>query len=107
MVTKKTQRLKDDTIEKIVNVRAMHKLEKAVKAKVPRKNLPKLDDVLNEFVNEVMEKIGTSGDDVGNAEDNEDESSDDDEQYELLNEDTEEEDCQMDVNSGLLQSFTF
>lgn len=80
----------------------MHKLESAVKSNTPCKKLPTLDDVLDEFVNEVMDHIGTTGDDVADAEEDGTDSSSDDEQYELLNEECEEEEDTMDVNGELL-----
>lgn len=40
VVTKKTKRLKDDNIEKIVNTRAVYRLEQTVSRKVPSSNPP-------------------------------------------------------------------
>lgn len=93
----------------IVNIRAVHKLGKAVKGKIIPGNVPKLDDILDEFVNEVMERVGTNGDDVAEAEDADDDESDD-EQYELLDEEVNEEDAHgtgMEVNENLLDCFNF
>lgn len=76
VITKKTNRLADSTIEKIVNTRAMYRMEKSLHRAVLLGGIPKLDDVLDEMVNEVMETTGAS-DDVEDAEELQADSSDD------------------------------
>lgn len=84
MITKKTQRLGDATIQKIVNVRAMYKLSKAVDGKVYGVKLPSIDDMLDEFVNEVMDEVEGCGDDVRDVELDDGAQSEDDEEYEIM-----------------------
>lgn len=103
VINKKTNRLKNTTIKKIVNVRAMHRLsEKFGNKKGPAK-LPTIDDMLDEFVNEVMDRVGVTGDDVGEAEELEDDDgeSDDDEQYNMLDDEDDEDTRLMEVNNSL------
>lgn len=88
VVTKKTQRLKDDTIEKIINTRAMNKLEASCTRKVLLGNIPKIDDFLDSFVQEAIDNSPTGGDDVEEAEENASESdSDGDEDLDVVAED--------------------
>ncbi|KAL1515060.1 hypothetical protein AB1Y20_004125 [Prymnesium parvum] len=94
VITKKANRWNDSTINKLVNVRAMHRLkEKFSDQKPMMKKIPTIDDMLDEFVNEVVDSLGCTGDDVDDADEmneNEESISDDDEQYNLLDDDEEE-----------------
>lgn len=90
----------DSTIDKIVNVRAMHRLRTTFK-KTKSFQIPKLDDVLDEFINEEMERCGASGDDVEIADELEDTASEDDEDYTLLDDEDDEDMSHMQVNSSL------
>lgn len=76
----------------------MQKLNKNSTGKVTPQALPKIDDMLDDFVNEVMEQVGKCGDDVAEAEPvGDDESSEDDEQYNL--EDIMDEDGMPDMDT--------
>ncbi|KAL1510798.1 hypothetical protein AB1Y20_007083 [Prymnesium parvum] len=87
VTTKKTNRLTNDRIESIVNVRAMHRLEKSIATnKLLLGNLPKLDDFLDELVNTAIHTTEGGGDDVPDAEGSE-EDSDDDEDFDIVAED--------------------
>lgn len=91
----------------MVNTRAMHLLSKTVDGKIYDKRLPKLDDVLDQFVNEVMDKFNADGDDVDEA-DFEEEDDDDDEELEMENEDQFDELHEdMRVNANLDACFEF
>lgn len=90
VVTKRTQRLKDDNIEKIVNTRAMTRLEAALSRKVMLGNIPKLDDFLDTLVNDAIATSGHSGDDVADADELEEESESDDDLDVVGEEDAEE-----------------
>ena len=87
IINKKTSRLGDSKINKIINVRAMHRLEKNVKQVVLLGNIPKLEDFLDELVNEAMQ-TGGEGDDVADVVVDWDESSDD-EDFDVVAEDEE------------------
>lgn len=50
VITKKTNKRSDGTVEKMVNARAMHRLEQAVSRTVMLGTIPKLDDFLDELV---------------------------------------------------------
>lgn len=89
VVTKKTQRLRDDTIEKIVNTRAMTRLEATLTRKVLLGNIPRLDDFLDMLVNEAITNTGNSGDDVDEAEELEEECESD-EELDVVDEEDEE-----------------
>lgn len=89
VITKRTTQRKDTNIECMVNVRAMHKLEQAIHSKVLLGNIPKLDDFLDELVNEEIDTEGKSGDDVADPEEVADAESSDDE-YNLGDDDEEE-----------------
>lgn len=79
----------------------MHKLSCAVDGKLSTGKLPSIDDMLNDFVNEVMDQVGSTGDDVNDVEVEENEGDEsDDEQFELLDEYGDEE-TDMNVNSSL------
>lgn len=85
VVTKKTNRLGDAKVDKLINVRAMNKLENMACGKVLMKGVPKIDDFLDALVNEAIEDNGVSGDDVVDAEELDgDDSDDDDREYENL-----------------------
>ena len=96
VISKRTCALKDETIEKKVNARAMHKLDLAVDSKVLLGNIPKLDDVLDEFVNEEIARVGGLDDCDSDSEEEESQSSDD-EEYELV---AEEEDPLYELGGG-------
>lgn len=88
VVTKKTNRLLDEKIDKIVNIRAMHRLNKSINRKVLLGNLPKMDDFLDELVENAIEDAGVDGDDVDEVSVAGDEdSSDDDEEFDVVAED--------------------
>lgn len=92
VVTKKTQRLKDTTIDKIVNTRVMTlRLEASLKNKVMLGNIPKVDDFLDTLVNETMDSTGNSGDDVEEAEELDVSSESGDEDLDVIHQDEEEE----------------
>lgn len=91
VITKKTTQRKNGNIEMMVNIRAMHKLEKSLSGKVLAGNIPKLDDFLDSMVNQLIDESGgLSGDDTEVTQEPEDEGSDDDEQYDVVSEDVEE-----------------
>ena len=96
VISKRTCALKDETIEKKVNARAMHKLDLAVDSRVLLGNIPKLDDVLDEFVNEKIARVGGLDDCDSDSEEEESQSSDD-EEYELV---AEEEDPLYELGGG-------
>lgn len=83
VINKKTQRLGDAKIDAMVNIRAMHKLEQAVSKKVLLGHIPKIDDFLDQLVNDAIENSRNGGDDVEEPDECADDSSDDDETYEL------------------------
>lgn len=87
VINKKTQRLKDGNIEKIVNTRAMHRLEQTVDGKVLLGNIPKLDDFLDDLVNDAITRTtGAADDDVDDVTTLEDDSSGD-EDYDVVADD--------------------
>lgn len=88
VVTKQTTRFTDNKIDKIVNVRAMYKMGKAVNNKVLLGNLPKLDDFLDILVDEAISYTPGGGDDVADAEQLVEDSSGD-EDYDIVAEDEE------------------
>lgn len=93
VISKRTTQRTDKNIERMVNVRAMYRLEQTVVEKVVLLgNIPKLDDILDEFINNEIEERGVSGDDVADPEEQGgDHDSDDDEDLEISNDDIEEE----------------
>lgn len=90
VITKKTTQRSDANIEKMVNVRAMHKLEKTVDRKVLLGNIPKLDDFLDQLVNDEIDVVGGDGDDVPEAEELELEVDSDDDEYDVVDDDIDE-----------------
>lgn len=90
VISKRTTQRSDANIERMVNVRAMHKLEKNVNMHVMLGNIPKLDDFLDALVNDEIDKTGGSGDDVPDAEEEDDADSSDDEAFDVVGEDVEE-----------------
>ena len=82
VISTKTSRRCEAVVDRLVNVRAMHKLEQKVDRKILLGHLPKLDDFLEELVNDAISGVDGGGDDVGEAEELEEDSSDD-EMYEL------------------------
>lgn len=99
VISKKSNRLSDKSIEAKVNVRAMHRLEESVDRKVLLGNIPRLDDFLDALVNEAIEHTANAGDDVPDAEELEEDSSDD-EDYDVVGE-VGEEDADICVNTDL------
>lgn len=90
VIAKRTTQRKDVNIESMVNIRAMHKLEMAISGKVHQANIPKLDDFLDELVNNIIDKSGGhSGDDTEDPEPAP-ESDDDDNEYNVVDENVEE-----------------
>lgn len=86
VVNKRSQRLTDDKIDKKVNVRAMNKLNKNINGKVLLGGIPKLDDYLDSLVQEAIDNSSNGGDDVADADINDDNhaESSDDEAYDVL-----------------------
>ena len=83
VISTKTSRRGEAVVDRLVNVRAMHKLELKVDRKIQLGHLPKLDDYLEELVNDAINGVDGGGDDVGEAEELEEEDSSDDETYAL------------------------
>lgn len=84
VVTKKTQRLGDIKLEKMINTRAMIKLNDSVKEKVLLGNIPKLDDVLEEFIQDAINNTDNGGDDVADPEEAADDLEEDDEDLDVV-----------------------
>lgn len=93
VVNKRRQRLADSTIDKIVNVRAMSRLEACLTGCVKPGNVPKLDDVLDELVNSAIQAAPGGGDDVADVEsaDEDEFNSSDDEDLDVMGEDSDDE----------------
>lgn len=88
----------------------MHKLNKNIQKGKLMDCVPKLDDILDSFVNEVMDKVGVAGDDVSDVELEENASdSSDDEQYDIIDEEEMpyEADDILDVNTSLDAAICF
>lgn len=83
VVSKKTQRFTDAKIDKQVNVRAMNRLEKSISGKILLGNVPKIDDYLDQMVNEAIASSPGGGDDVEDPEAMEDDDESDDDAYDL------------------------
>lgn len=96
VIHKRTSTLSDSTIDKKVNVRAMHTLEKQLFRKVLIGNIPKLDDFLDTLVNEAIDECDGAGDDVADVDVLHNDNDDDyDEEYALMcdEDDVDEGEC--------------
>lgn len=92
VITKKVQRLKDETIEKVINVRAMKKLERQSAWRVLQGNIPKIDDFLDSLVQEAIDGTEGGGDDVADADELEDDASgSEDEDLDVVSDEEEED----------------
>jgi len=90
VASKRTTQRSDANIERMVNIRAMYKLEQGLKSKVLLGNIPKLDDFLDLMVNDAIDQA-EGGVDVAEPEDlPENAESEDDEQYNVVEDDIEE-----------------
>lgn len=87
VITKKTQRLRDDKLERMVNTRAMVKLNDTINRKVLLGNIPKLDDILEEFIQEAINNTENGEDDVADPDELSDgDQDDDDEAFDVVHE---------------------
>ena len=87
VISKKTSRRSEAVVDRMVNIRAMNKLEQSVERKLILGHMPKLDDFLNDLVQEAIDSVEGGGDDVGEAVELEEDSSDD-EQYDVVCDDS-------------------